>query len=300
MGLGSGFGTRLIITGSLQKGFRIELRHTETRDAIARSTTVLALIAIVAIASISALAFLDLRLLIPYEHPGCSTVSGSGSATGAVVLADYLSVPSGGSYSSGDRDWQIEIGDLGNVGIKSVCATLTTDDGNVTQTPSGVPPAGSTSAEGAVAGGVQPGRSYPVSIEVVYDNGGSQLLRSSALAIAIATSPDTARVSIMNDDLYIPSKNGTVSVAFWTLVVGNTGTVTVSGITATLGLEPSNVLGPSVLNNIVPGDETSTGDGLSIAAFNIEAGTTYPVTFLVSYSNGQMENFSALLTAEVA
>jgi len=267
--------------------------HPKASDAVARSTTVLVLIAVVAVASISAFVYLN------YARPGCNSGSGNGSTTGAVVLADYLSVSSGGSYGSGGRDWQISIGDLGGVGVKSVCATLTTGAGMVTQTAPGVSPDGSTSAGGAIASGVQPGKAYPVSITVVYDNGDSQLLRGSVQAIATATSPGTAQASILNESLYLPSENGTgVTDAFWTFVVGNTGTVTINSITATPGLEPSGALLPSILTNIVPGDERSAGSGLYLGTFNIQAGESYSFTFLVAYANGQTANISTSVTAE--
>jgi len=256
-------------------------------------TTVLILIGVVTIASISAFVYLS------YMLPGCDSGSGKGSTTGAVVLADYLSVPSGDSYDSGSRNWQFTIGDLGRVGVKSVCATLAIGAGTVTQTALGVPPDGSTAAGGAIVGGVQPGRSYPASITVVYDNGDSQLLRSSAQAIAIATSLDTVRVSMLNESLYLPSANGTGTTdAFWTYTVGNTGAVTVNSINPTFGFAPSNELAPSVLNNLVPGDEKSTGLGLLLTAFDIRAGETYSITFLVGYANGQTENISTSVTAE--
>jgi hypothetical protein len=277
----------------LQDEIGIEVMHPRARDAVARSTTVLVLIAVVAVASISAFVYLN------YARSGCVDGSGNGSTTGAVVLADYLSVPSGGSNSSGSRDWQITIGDLGSVGVKSVCATLTTGTGRVTQTAPGVPPDGSTSVGGAIASGVQPGKSFPVNITVVYDNGDSQLIRNSVQAVTTTTSPGTTQASILNESLYLPSASGTGTAdAFWTYVVGNTGTVTINSITPTLGLEPSEALVPSFLTSIVPGDERSTGDGLYLAAFNIQAGETYSVTFLVAYANGQTENISTSVTAE--
>ena len=267
--------------------------HPKARDAVALSTIVVVLMAVVAVASISAFVYLN------YARPGCSNGSGNGSTTGAVVLADYLTVPSGGSYGSGSRDWQISIGDLGSVGVRSVCATLTTGTGKVSQTVTGVSPDGSTSGGGAIASGVQPGKSYPVSITVVYDNGDSQLLRGSVQAIATATSPGTARASILNESLYLPSENGSGTTdAFWTCVVGNTGTVTISSITATPGLEPSGALLPFVLTNIVSGDERPTGGAFYLGAFNIRAGESYFFTFLVAYANGQTENISTFATAE--
>jgi hypothetical protein len=251
------------------------------------------LIAVVAAASISAFVYLD------YVWPGCASRSGNGSTTGAVVLADYLSIPSEGSYNSGSRDWQFTIGNLGSVGVKSICATLTTSAGRVTRTTSGVPPDGSITAGGVIASGVQQGKSYPVNITVFYDNGDSQLLRSSVKAIATATSPGTAQARILNDSLYLPSAKGAGTIdAFWTYVVGNNGTVTINSITATPGLRPSNALVPSFLSNIVSGDERSTGAGLLLAAFNIRAGETYSVTFLVGYANGQIQNISTSVTAE--
>ena len=271
----------------------IEVMHPRARDAVARSTTVLILIVVVAVASFSAFVYLN------YAKSGCVDGSGNGSTTGVVVLADYLSVPSGGSYNSSSRDWQIELGDLGGVGFKTACAKLMTDTGTLTQTVPGVPPGGSTSVEGVVASGVQPGKSYPVNITVVYDNGDSQLLHSFVRAVSTATSPGTTQVSILNQSLYFPSGNGTgAGVALWTYVVGNTGTVTISSITSTLGLEPSDELSPSFLNNIVSGDESSTGDGLSLSAFNIQAGETYSVTFLVGYANGQTQNISTSVMAQ--
>ena len=287
--------TRHVLLSSLllQDEIGIEGMNPKARDAIARSTTVLVLICVVAVASTSAVVYLN------YFGPGCGNVSGNGFTTGAVVLADYLSVPTGGTYNGSGRDWQFIIGNLGSVGIKSACASLTTGTGKVIQTAPGVPPDGSTSVWRALASGVQPGRSYPVNITVVYDNGDSQLLRSSVQAIATASSPGTAKASILNDSLYLPSANGTeTSDAFWTYVVGNTGTVTVTSITASPGLEPSDALTPTFLTNIVPGDTKSTGAGLLMAAFNIQAGETYAVTFLVYYANGQTENISTSVTAE--
>jgi len=267
--------------------------HPRTRDAVARSTIVFVLIAVIAVASISAIVYLN-----SISH-GCDSVSGSGSTTGAVVLADYLSIPSGGSHNSSGRDWWITIGNLGSTSVKSVCATLTTRTGMVTQTVPGVPPDGSTSVRGVIASGVQPGKSYQVTITVIYDNGDTQLLRSSVQEIAPATSPGTAQVGILNESLYLPSANGTGTIdAFWTYIVGNTGTVTINSINPTLGFAPSNELVPSFLTNIAPGDEKSAGVGLLLAAFNIHAGETYSITFLVGYANGETESVSTSVTAE--
>jgi hypothetical protein len=267
--------------------------HPRTRDAVARSTIVLVLIAAIAVASISAFVYLHSVSL------GCDSGSGNGTTRGAVVLADYLSVPSGGNYNGSGRDWWITIGNLGSVSVRSVCATLRTGAGTVTQTVPGVPPDGSTSVRGAIASGVQPGKSYPVAITVIYDNGDTQLLRSSVQAIAPATSPGTAQVSIVNESLYLPSANGTGTIdAFWTYTVGNTGTVTINSINPNPGFAPSNELVPSFLTDIAPGDEESAGAGLLLAAFNIHAGETYSITFLVGYANGQTENVSTSVTAE--
>jgi len=280
---------RLLSQNELESG----VIYPKARDAVARSTTVLFLIAVVALASISAFVYLN------YARPVCTSGVVNGSTTGAVVLADFLSVPGGDSNGSASRDWQISIGDLGSVGVKSVCATLTTGTGEVTQTAPGVSPDGSTSAGGAIASGVQPGKSYPVTFTVVYDNGDSQLLRGSVQAIATATSPGTAQASLLNESLYLPSANGTgVTDAFWTYVVGNTGTVTINSITATPGLEPSGALLPSVLTQIVPGDERSSGGGLYLGTFNIKAGESYSFAFLVAYANGQTGNISTSVTAE--
>jgi len=276
-----------------QDGPGIEVIHPKSRDAVVRSTTVLVLIAVVAVASISVSVYLI------YPRPGCSSGSGNGSTTGAVVLADYLSVPSGGSYGSSSRDWQFTLGNLGSVSVKSVCATLAIGTGMVTQTAPGVPPDGATSAGGAIASGVQPGESYPVLITVVYDNGDSQLLRGSVQAIATTTQPGTEQASILNESLYLPSVNGTGTTdAFWTYVVGNTGTVTINSITTSPGLEPSGAFLPPVLANVVPGDVMSTGGGLYLGTFNIKAGMSYSFTFLVAYANGQTENISTSVTAE--
>lgn len=267
--------------------------HPRVRDAVARSTAVLILIAVVAVASISALVYLN------SAPPGCSNYPGNGSTRGAVVLADYLSVPEVGGYGSGSRDWQFTIGDLGSVGIMSVCATLTIGTEKVTKTAQGVPPGGSTTTGSTMASGVQPGKSYLVSIAVMYDNGDSQLLRGSVQAIATATSPGAARVSILNQSLYLPLVNGTGTIdAFWTYVAGNAGTVTVSSIDPALGFAQPDAMVPSLLTNIVSGDEKSTGAGLLLSAFNIKAGETYSVTYLVSYANGQTENISTSVTAE--
>jgi hypothetical protein len=42
-----------------------------------------------------------------------------------------------------------------------------------------------------------------------------------------------------------------------------------------------------------------TGLGLLLATFNIHAGEHYAVTFLVGYTDGQTENISTSVTAEV-
>ena len=267
--------------------------HPRSVVAVARSMTILVLIAVLAVASISA--FLYLSLL----GPSCGNGSGNGKTRGAVVLADFLSVPSGRNHSSGDREWQFTLADLGRVGVKSVCATLTTGAGRVTQTAPGVPSDGSTSAGGAVAGDVQPGRSYPVNISVVYDNGDSQLLRSSVEAITASGSSGIGDASILNDTLYLPLANETgVLDGFWTYVVGITGTVPIGSMTATPSFAQPNELLPPFLTNLVPGDEKSSGTGLLLAAFNLRAGETYSITFSFFFPDGETKNITTSVTAE--
>lgn len=265
----------------------------QKKYAITRVTVVMVLVVLIAIASSSSFVYFY------YTQPSCGTASVNGKTSGVAVLADYLSVPTGSDYSTGSRTWQITIANLGNVEVKTVCATILIGSARMTQTILGVSIDGGLASADTMVTVVQLGTSYPVNFTINYANGDTQMIMASVSAIAPLGSPNTTQVTILNDSLYIPSGNltGTPS-ATWAFVIMNSGTVAISSLNATFGrYDPPIASIP--LKNIVSGDVKSFQGQINLHYASIQAGRTYSVNFVIDYVNGQTENISTALVGDM-